>query len=118
MIPYVDLGTDSEESVDFPIFCKKLVNEVKKSPDNRGVLICGTGIGMSICANRDKAIRAALCYNSATARLARQHNDANILVLGGRFISSAKAKKMLDIFLNTNCFGDKYQKRMELIDCI
>ncbi len=115
-VEFVDLGTDSEESVDFPVFCKKLVNEVKKDEQNKGVLVCGSGIGMSICANRNPEIRAALCHNLETARLSREHNDANVLVLGGRTTRTCQAKKMLEIFLTTSFLGGKYKRRMD--DCI
>ena len=115
-IEFVDLGTDSTQSVDFPVYCKKLVAEVKQSTNNRGILICGSGIGMSICANRNPAIRAALCHNVASATLARQHNDANVLVLAGRTTSAFCAKRMVKAFLNSNCLGGKYIRRMNMID--
>lgn len=115
-IPFKDLGTDSTDSVDFPTYCKKLTTEVKQSVENRGILICGSGIGMSICANRDSAIRAALCQNAEFARLAREHNDANVLILAGRYTTAQKAKRMVKVFLNTEHLGGKYSKRMHLID--
>ncbi len=115
-IDYVDLGTDSENSVDFPVFCKKLICEVEKSQDHKGILICGSGIGMSICANRNPNIRAALCKDVETAMLSRQHNDANVLILAGRSTSASKAKKMLHVFLTTDCLGGKYLTRMQMID--
>ena len=114
-IEYVDLGTDSTESVDFPVFCNKLVNEVIKD-DNRGILICGSGIGMSICANRNKGIRAALCTDVNMSKLCRQHNNANVLVLPGRYMNITKAKKVVDAFLNTQFLGGKYKTRMDMID--
>ena len=81
-----DLGTKSHESVDYPDFAHKLIKEVLKNKRNIGILICGTGVGMSIVANRKKGIRAGLASNSRIARLIRKHNDANVLVLPGRFI--------------------------------
>lgn len=115
-IEFIDLGTNSAERVDFPVFCKKLVNEVVKSPENKGILICGTGIGMSICANRNPKIRAGLCKNVKTARLCRQHNDANVLVLAGRSTCSLTAKKIVYTFLNTETMGGIYKQRMDMID--
>ena len=115
-IEFVNLGTDSAESVDFPVFCKKLVAEVTVNPENKGILICGTGIGMSICANRNPKIRAALCKDSKTAKLAREHNDANVLVLAGRSTCKFKAKQIVNTFLKTEALGGKYKRRMEMID--
>ncbi|MBR7091195.1 MAG: ribose 5-phosphate isomerase B [Clostridia bacterium] len=112
----VDLGTGSRESVDFPDYCKKLVKEVKKDEQNRGILICGSGIGMSICANRNKGIRAGLCTDVDMAMLSRQHNDANVLILPGRLMHFGKAKKILRAFLGTQFFGGKYKVRMDMID--
>ena len=114
-IKYIDLGTDSAESVDFPVFCNKLVNEVIKD-DNRGILICGSGIGMSICANRNKGIRAALCTDVNMAKLSRQHNDSNVLILPGRYMRWGKAKKVINAFLESEFLGGKYKTRMDMID--
>ena len=86
-----DLGTNSNESVDYPDFAHSLVNSINNNPDSKGILICGTGIGMSIVANRNPKIRAGLAFNSEIAKLIRQHNDANILILPGRFINIQEA---------------------------
>ncbi len=115
-IEYVDLGTDSTDSVDFPIYCRKVVAELAKSDEARGILICGSGVGMSICANRSRHIRAGLCLDAGTARLARQHNNINTLVLAGRKTSISKAKKIVKAFLYTECYFGKYKKRMDMID--
>ena len=115
-IEYDDLGTYSAERVDFPKYAKLLTEKVAESPENKGVLICGTGIGMSIAANRNPKIRAALCKNISTARLARQHNDANVLVLAGRSTCGCSAKKMLHTFLTTEHLGGVYSERMAQID--
>ncbi len=115
-LEFVDLGTHSSESVDFPVYAKKLTQMVLENADNRGILICGSGIGMCICANREVGIRAALCDNVASTRLARQHNDANVLVLAGRRTRPMRAKKMVNVFLNTDAWGGKYAYRMQLID--
>ena len=113
---FEDLGTSSKESVDYPDFAKKLVNKILKDNSKKGILICGSGIGMSISANRHQGIRAGLCFNSEMARLARLHNDANILVLPGRFIDVKLAKLCIDKFLNTSFEGDRHIKRIKKID--
>lgn len=115
-IEFVDLGTNSTESVDFPVYSRKLTQLVRESVGNRGVLICGSGIGMSICANREKGIRGALCDSVGATRLARQHNDANVLILAGRRTSAFRAKRMVMTFLNTEFLGGKYARRMNMID--
>ncbi len=101
-IEYIDFGCENEKSVDYPDIGFKVAIEVKSGKCDRGVLICGTGIGMSVVANKVKDIRAALCYNEFTARYSREHNDANILVLGGRVIGSGLAKEIIKVWLNTN----------------
>ncbi|MBW2980341.1 ribose 5-phosphate isomerase B [Candidatus Woesearchaeota archaeon] len=105
-----DLGTDSEESVDYPDYGKKAAKQVASSK-NKGILICGSGIGMSIVANKVKGIRAALCHNEHTVKAARQHNDANILCLGARDIDSKTAKKLTKIFLETEASSEERHKR-------
>ncbi len=111
-----DLGTDSAQSTDFPIYAKLLVKKVLEDKQNKGILICGSGIGMSICANRFKGIRAGLCTSPKIAKLARQHNDINVLVLRGRFGTTFGAKQMVNNFLNTQALEGKYKKRMQMID--
>lgn len=101
MLNFINLGTLNSESVDYPDYASKLVKEVKQH-GLAGVLICGTGIGMSIAANRHPEIRAALCMNEEMAKLAREHNDANILILGARLIDFDSAKKILETFVKTN----------------
>lgn len=109
-----DLGTYDEESCDYPVFAKKLVDQMKEG--DKGILICGTGIGMSIVVNRYKNIRAALCFNEEMTVLARQHNNANVLVLGARIISTEIAKTCVEKFLSTDFEGGRHQHRVELID--
>lgn len=106
-----DLGCFSETAVDYPDYAKKLAAEISSS--KMGILICGSGIGMSISANRLNNIRAALCMNEELAKLAREHNDANVLVLGARFTDLDTAKKCLDNFLNTPFNAGKHQQRVE-----
>ncbi len=115
-VEYDDLGAYSIERTNFPQYAKLLTEKVAENPENRGVLICGTGIGMSIAANRNPKIRAALCKNVKTARLARQHNDANVLVLAGRGTCKYNAKRMLAAFLSTATLGGIYAERMREID--
>ncbi|MBU4486319.1 MAG: ribose 5-phosphate isomerase B [Candidatus Delongbacteria bacterium] len=112
-----DLGTFSEQSVDYPEFGRKVGYAVLKD-GYFGIIICGTGIGISISANRLMGIRAALCHNIEYAKLAREHNDANILALGGRFLDELKAKAITEMFLTTNFEGGRHQKRVECIDKI
>ncbi len=108
----LDLGTTSREAVDYPDIADALAAALMAERAQRGVLICGTGIGISIAANRYLAIRAALCHDGLTARLARQHNDANVLVLGGRVIGLETAKDCLTIFLNTPFEGGRHARRV------
>jgi ribose 5-phosphate isomerase B len=108
----LDLGTDGVEAVDYPDFAAKLVTAITAGRAERGVLVCGTGIGMSIAANRNPAIRAALCHDGLTARLARQHNDANVLALGGRILGPELAKDCLKIFLSTPFEGGRHARRV------
>ena len=108
----LDLGTDNEESVDYPDFADKLVNAMKAGQVSRGVLICGTGIGISIAANRHPGIRAALCCDEQTAALSRQHNDANVICFGGRTTGEVKARNLVRIFLETKFEGGRHARRV------
>jgi ribose 5-phosphate isomerase B len=110
-----DLGTGSGDSVDYPEYGRR-VAEAVLSDGNFGVVICGTGIGISIAANRFKGIRAALCHCVEYAELARKHNDANILALGGRFIGIETAEEILHAFLNTGFEGERHQRRIDMMD--
>ena len=111
----VDLGTNSEESVDYPDFAHKLTNEVLKDAGNLGILICGTGVGMSMAANRVKGIRAGLVSNNEIARLIRQHNNANVLVLPGRFMDEEEAIKSVKTFIETKFEAGRHQTRIDKI---
>ena len=108
----LDLGTDNEEPVDYPDFADKLVNAMKAGQVSRGVLICGTGIGISIAANRHPGIRAALCCDEQTAALSRQHNDANVMCFGGRTTGEVKARNLVRIFLETEFEGGRHARRV------
>ena len=106
-IQYRDFGTYSPESCDYPDFAQPVAKAVAAGEFEKGILICGTGIGMSIAANKVKGIRAAVCGDSFSVRATREHNDANILCLGARVISEAKALEITDIFLDTPFSGDE-----------
>jgi ribose 5-phosphate isomerase B len=108
----LDLGTSSSDSVDYPEFADAVAAALKDGRAGRGVLICGTGIGISIAANRHAGIRAAPCHDGLTARLARQHNDANVLALGGRLIGIETAKDCLANFLQTPFEGGRHARRV------
>lgn len=112
----MDLGTDSEDSVDYPDFSIKVVKKILHNPLQMGILICGSGIGMSISANRHKGIRAGICYTPEMAELSRKHNNINILVLPGRFIDAKIAKLCIDNFLKTPFEGKRHKRRIDKID--
>ena len=108
----VDLGPSSNNSVDYPAFAHKLSKKVATNKGSFGILICGSGIGMSIAANRDKNIRAGLAFKSEIAKLMREHNDANVLILPGRFMNIHDAIKCVRNFLTTNFEGKRHQNRV------
>jgi len=112
----LDEGTYSEDAVDYPDLAKKVVQDIKESRADFGILICGTGVGMSISANRVKGIRAALCLFPEMAKLAREHNDANVLVLPGRFLGVELAQWIVDAFLSSNFEGGRHTRRIEKIE--
>ncbi|PLV56120.1 ribose 5-phosphate isomerase B [Thermotoga sp. SG1] len=115
-IEVLDHGTHSEESVDYPDYAKKVVQSVLSNEVDYGILLCGTGLGMSIAANRYRGIRAALCLFPDMARLARSHNNANVLVLPGRLIGSELAFWIVDTFLSTPFDGGRHERRIRKID--
>jgi ribose 5-phosphate isomerase B len=114
----IDMGTDSAESVDYPDFSSKLVDKILTQNNSKGILICGSGIGMSIAANRNRNIRAGIAFNSEVAKLMRKHNDANILVLPGRFINVHEALKCIDNFLYSDFEFGRHEKRIKKIDTL
>ncbi len=109
----LDLGTEGPESVDYPDFAQALVDAMQKGRAEQGVLVCGSGIGMSIAANRHSDIRAALCHNADAARLARQHNDANVLVLGARVVDADAARDCVKVFFTTLFEAGRHARRVE-----
>ena len=108
-----DVGCFSPESVDYPVFADKVCAAIKEGTSTRGILICGTGIGMSIAANRHRHIRAALCHEAVTARLSREHNDANAIAMGARLTGVDMAKACIDAFLNTDFAGGRHGPRVD-----
>ena len=112
----VDFGTNSTQSCDYPVFAKKVVNAILNDGFDKGILICGTGIGMAISANRFKGIRAANVSDTFSARMTRMHNDSNILTLGERVIGYGLAKDIVDIWLKTEYEGGRHQKRIDMIE--
>ncbi|MCK6452778.1 MAG: ribose 5-phosphate isomerase B [Alphaproteobacteria bacterium] len=111
-VDVLDLGTDGLESVDYPDFADKLAHVVKDGKAGRGVLVCGTGIGIAIAANRHRHLRAAVCHDATSTRLARQHNDANVLAVGGRLVGEETAKECLRVFLETPFEGGRHARRI------
>lgn len=116
-LEYKDFGCDSEAAVDYPIYARKVTDAITGGECERGILICGTGIGISIAANKVKGIRAALCTDCFTAEATRLHNDANILALGGRVVGPGLALKIVDTFLDTPFSQEeRHKKRISLIE--
>ena len=114
-IEYFDYGTYSTESCDYPIFAEAAANAVASGECDLGILICGTGIGISISANKVKGIRAALCSDCFSAEMTRRHNDANILCMGARVLGEGLALKIVDTFLDASFDGGRHAKRVALI---
>ncbi len=111
-----DLGTYSAESVDYPDYAHKVAQAVLDNPGTMGILICGTGIGMSLAANKHKGIRAALCHDYYTAEMARRHNNANILCFGARIVGKGEIESILEAWLTHEFEGGRHQRRVEKID--
>tara|TARA_B100001750_G_C15298836_1_gene491195 strand:- start:166 stop:591 length:426 start_codon:yes stop_codon:yes gene_type:complete len=111
----IDLGPNNEESVDYPEFAHKVCKKIK-SKKEKGILICGSGNGINMSANKHKNIRAALCWNKETAKLARNHNNANILSIPARFIDAEKTIKIVDVFLKEEFDGGRHEKRVKKIN--
>ena len=114
-IKLVDLGPDNNNSVDYPIYAHKLSKAVSQNSKNVGILICGSGTGMNITANKHKKIRAATCYSVKSTKLSRMHNNANIITLGSRLISRKNALLFIDTFLKTKFDGGRHQRRVNKI---
>lgn len=112
----LDLGTDSVQSVDYPDYARKVCEAVLSGSSDKGILICGTGLGMSMMANRYKGIRGALCHDHFTARAARSHNDSNVLILGGRILGMDLAREIVDTWLDTPFEGGRHERRTRKFD--
>ena len=113
---FQDLGTDSSKiSVNYPNFAHKLCKKVSVNNENRGILVCGSGMGMSMAANRHKKIRAAVCYSIKNTKLSRLHNNANIITLGSRLTKKNTAFKCIEVFINTKFEGGRHKKRVKKI---
>ena len=114
-IKFTDLGPYNNYKVDYPFYAHKVAREVKKNKNNTGILVCGSGTGMSITANKHKNIRAAQCFNVKSTKLSRLHNDANVITLGSRLLSKKNALTYIDIFLKTKFEGGRHLKRVKKI---
>lgn len=117
-IEFIDFGTDTPESVDYPDFGEKVSKAVSTGKIEKGILICGTGIGMSIVANKFPGVRASLCNELYTAKMSRLHNNANILVLGGRIVGKDLAKEIVRTWVNTPFEGNRHSRRVDKISKI
>lgn len=114
-VTVTDFGTDNESSVDYPDFAEKVAGAVSRGEADQGILVCGTGIGMSIVANKFPGVRAALATDEFMAQMAKEHNNANILVLGGRILTPEKAARMVNIWLDARYEGGRHQRRLDKI---
>lgn len=116
-LEFKDYGCESKESCDYPVYAKKVANAIVNGECDRGILICGTGIGISITANKVKGIRAAVCHDTFSAQATREHNDANILAMGARVVGPGLALKIVDTFLNTEFSNDeRHIRRIEQME--
>jgi ribose 5-phosphate isomerase B len=112
----IDVGTDSEESVDYPVFGHRVAELVASGEVERGVVVCGTGLGICMSANRHPGVRAAHCLTPHLAEMARRHNDANVLCMGGRLLSEDEAWAITEVWLDTPFDGGRHERRVELIE--
>lgn len=117
-LSYQDFGTDSHASVDYPVYAEKAARAVTSGACDRGILLCGTGLGMSLAANKVRGIRCALCGDCYSAEMSRRHNNANMLALGARVIGPELAKKITQIFLTTDFEGGRHARRVGMIDTL
>ena len=115
-VKFVDLGTNSTESVDYPVYGKACAEAVASGKAERGIVICGTGIGISMAANKVKGIRCGLCTSVEMAKLTRQHNNANMLAMGGRILETDTAFAIVDAFIDTQFEGGRHKRRTDMLD--
>lgn len=111
-----DVGTYTHDSCDYPVFAHKVCDCITSGECDKGILVCGTGIGMSMAANKKKGIRAAVCNDGFSTEFTRRHNDANVLCLGARVIGLERAKRLCEIFINTGFDGAQHQRRIEMYE--
>ena len=111
-VPFLDFGTDSEASCDYPVYAEKVCRSVLAGESEKGILCCGTGIGMSMAANKLRGIRCACCSDCFSAEMTRRHNDANVLSLGGRVVGAGLALKIVETFLDTEFEGGRHARRI------
>ena len=114
-IKVVDLGPKDNKSVDYPDYAKRVARNVLSKKSNIGILVCGSGTGMAMSANKFKKVRAAVCYNKASTRLSRQHNNANIMALGARLTKRSEAQKLVNLFLKTKFEGGRHLRRVKKV---
>jgi len=114
-IKVIDLGPKNTDSVDYPDYAKKVARNIITKKSDMGILVCGSGTGMAMSANKFKKIRAAVCYNKASTRLSRQHNNANIIALGARLTKRVNAIKLVNVFLNTKFEGGRHLRRVKKV---
>jgi len=115
-IPFTDVGTHTREACDYPVISRNVCDKVIIGEANRGIIVCGTGIGVSIAANKVRGIRAALCHDTYSARVSRAHNNANVLCLGERVIGEYLALDIVDIWLKSGFEGGRHKKRVDIIE--
>jgi ribose 5-phosphate isomerase B len=115
-VPYEDVGTHGPESVDYPDYAHRVAEAVETGRYTRGIVVCGTGLGVSMAANRHRGVRAAVAYDEETARLSREHNDSNVLALGGRSLDHARAERILEVWLETPFAGGRHARRVAKIE--
>lgn len=115
-IKLIDIGCYTEDSCDYPIIAKNAVQEILKGNAEKAILVCGTGIGMAIMANRYKGIRAAVVSDTCSSKMSRSHNDSNVLCIGARILGLELAKDIVDIWLKTKFLGDRHSKRVSMMD--
>jgi ribose 5-phosphate isomerase B len=116
-IAYTDFGTHSRESVDYPDFAHPVANAVQNGEASFGILLCGSGNGVAITANKHQDVRAAVCWGEEIAQLARMHNNANVICIPARFVREGDAEKMVDLFMHTEFEGGRHERRVEKIAC-
>jgi len=114
-IKVIDLGPKNKDSVDYPDYAKKVARNIIAKKSDMGILVCGSGTGMAMSANKFKKIRAAVCYNKASTRLSRQHNNANIMALGARLTKKSDVMKLVNVFLNTKFEGGRHLRRVNKV---